>query len=464
MTTNAIKIPLPDCDLEYATLYTPEYVGDAQFVYQGKGLISYLDRDNHVGLMNTRGEIVISAENGWDRVEVEEEADVVRVRKEDYIILYDLQGKPLPGFDLDALLKSPKGIPVLDTDQQLIWLDALDPFSDGLALGKKDGRFYYVNTKGRVMIKCKENSEYTFHEFHCGMAMINTKWKLLAGKKFGYINKSGKIIISPKYSAAKPFSNGFAAVFDNSGWHYIDAQGKKLEHETPFDFYKKWSVFRPEPFGKEHVAAYLHPMYAKNAIGQYCILHKSGLLLPIECRGLIAAGDDRFITCNKNATSAAPKYGLRDILGILLTEERYDAVYPVKEGSFLVSENEKWGLVDEDGKILVPLEWDRIYPAGEIQGEYRGLKKDHALVAVKGDKFGLMDFQGNVILPPVYDHTPFYNGKLTLIIDKGRGILLNRKQQNVLPDDIHVETILMHGLLLVKQDGKTFFLDYGCDI
>ena len=122
------------------------------------------------------------------------------------------------------------------------------------------------------------------------------------------------------------------------------------------------------------------------------------------------------------------------------------------------------GLADQKGNILVEPQWEKIYPLGEFQKKFKGFSRDHALVARKHSKFGLLDFQGNQLLPPVYDHTPFYNGSLAFILDNGRGILLNRNQQNVLPDDINAETILMHGLLLVTMGGKTYFLDYGCDM
>lgn len=48
------------------------------------------------------------------------------------------------------------------------------------------------------------------------------------GKLWGYINKSGKLAISPKYDETKPFSCGLAAVRKNDKWAYIDHSFKEV--------------------------------------------------------------------------------------------------------------------------------------------------------------------------------------------------------------------------------------------
>ena len=44
----------------------------------------------------------------------------------------------------------------------------------------------------------------------------------------GYIDKSGKEIITFKYDEAKEFYNGFAAVKSGDKWGYIDKTGKQV--------------------------------------------------------------------------------------------------------------------------------------------------------------------------------------------------------------------------------------------
>jgi len=49
------------------------------------------------------------------------------------------------------------------------------------------------------------------------------------GEKWGYRNVGGKVAIQPHFSLAHEFSSeGIAAVVDEKGWAYIDAQGNIL--------------------------------------------------------------------------------------------------------------------------------------------------------------------------------------------------------------------------------------------
>src|SRR5689334_9183231 len=44
--------------------------------------------------------------------------------------------------------------------------------------------------------------------------------------KYGYINKSAKVVIRPQFDQAEQFSEGYAAVEMGNSWGYIDRNGK----------------------------------------------------------------------------------------------------------------------------------------------------------------------------------------------------------------------------------------------
>ncbi|WP_145142848.1 WG repeat-containing protein, partial [Paenibacillus sp. Y412MC10] len=46
--------------------------------------------------------------------------------------------------------------------------------------------------------------------------------------KYGYIDTTGKLRITPRYDHAMPFSNGAAVVYVNGKYGYIDKNGNYL--------------------------------------------------------------------------------------------------------------------------------------------------------------------------------------------------------------------------------------------
>lgn len=64
--------------------------------------------------------------------------------------------------------------------------------------------------------------------FSAGLAAVKI------GRKFGYIDKTGKFIIRKQFDVAQPFSSGLAAVKMGRKWGYIDITGK-LVIQPQFD-------------------------------------------------------------------------------------------------------------------------------------------------------------------------------------------------------------------------------------
>src|SRR6185295_19453307 len=83
-------------------------------------------------------------------------------------------------------------------------------------------QFGFIDKTGTMIIKPQFQWAVTFHE---GLAAVK-----LAGK-WGFIDKNGNWIINPEYDKAEPFSEGLAAVALNGKWGYIDKNGKLvIEH------------------------------------------------------------------------------------------------------------------------------------------------------------------------------------------------------------------------------------------
>jgi hypothetical protein len=100
--------------------------------------------------------------------------------------------------------------------------DALG-FSEGLAPVLIGNRWGYVDRQGVTVIQPQFIRAYRFSE---GRARVMTR-SLTGDWAYGYIDRSGAYVVPPQLDAAEDFSEGVAAVLGDSGWFYMDAQGRR---------------------------------------------------------------------------------------------------------------------------------------------------------------------------------------------------------------------------------------------
>jgi hypothetical protein len=100
----------------------------------------------------------------------------------------------------------------------------------------QEGKCGYIDKTGKVVIEPRFGSAYSFSE---GLAVVMTG-DMKPGQKWawGYIDKAGKFVIEPQFAFASGFSEGLAAVCvgdfstpakeieDFPKWGYIDKTGK----------------------------------------------------------------------------------------------------------------------------------------------------------------------------------------------------------------------------------------------
>ena len=96
-------------------------------------------------------------------------------------------------------------------------------FSEGLAIYKDaNGKYGYIDKTGKLVSPCQWKDAYDFLE---GLAVV-----VDANEKWGYINKKGKVVIPCRWKLISNFSEGLATVMDANGEEYIiDKTGKIVE-------------------------------------------------------------------------------------------------------------------------------------------------------------------------------------------------------------------------------------------
>ncbi|MCE5271963.1 WG repeat-containing protein [bacterium] len=99
--------------------------------------------------------------------------------------------------------------------------DRLELFYEGLAAAALGGKCCYLGRDGRVALDLGEHPEMTVcYAFQDGLAPVMT-----AGG-WGFIDRTGKLVIPAGYAEARSFSEGLAAVRVGDKWGFIDRTGR----------------------------------------------------------------------------------------------------------------------------------------------------------------------------------------------------------------------------------------------
>lgn len=221
-----------------------------------------------------------------------------------------------------------------------------------------DGRkLGYVNRAGKIIISPKFINAGYFHE---GLASAQVGEKESA--KFGFIDISGNFKIPPKFGGARNFHNG-AAVVEVEGLHgLIDKAG---------NYIVKPSLRNISELGSNFLGVTMR--------GKVGILSPSGKWLLTPDHGRIYSFRE-----NRRGVTSHPDSLIRN-------QVSYEGGYS-KDTIFKIWTQNQVGIIDENGKFLVPAAYDDVVSFSD------GI----AAVRVNG-KIGFVKPDGKYVIQPQFD-------------------------------------------------------------
>jgi hypothetical protein len=121
--------------------------------------------------------------------------------------------------------------------------DPIQPVHQGLSAIEKDSKWGFKNRDGKLVIPAVYSRVYPFSE---GVAAVTTKHTLFS--RTGFVDPTGKMVITPQFGDGRPFQEGLApvfildeieeqtvprvgdsnSVFERGHWGYIDRDGKTV--------------------------------------------------------------------------------------------------------------------------------------------------------------------------------------------------------------------------------------------
>lgn len=262
-------------------------------------------------------------------------------------------------------------------------------YSQGFAAVKKDGKWGYINKSKKLIVPLKYDSA---DDYTNGYAVVGLKGK------WGYVNSVGKEIVPIQYEEALPFVNDRGCVKLNGKFGFVDTFGRIIvfpKYDNPISFIDdyasvviggKWGVV--DKNGKEIVSLNY------DDVGRFC-------------NGVVKV-------------KKAGKFGLIGIDGTIVTGPIYDKVRDLSEDCAAVQKNGKWGFVDNKGNTIV-------YPK---YAKVEDFVNSRAAVMSDG-KWGFVDNSGKEVIPLRYDSvnsftTTPYTGTFTVVIQDGKQILIDK--------------------------------------
>lgn len=160
--------------------------------------------------------------------------------------------------------------------------------------------------------------------------------------------------------------------------------------------------------------------------------------------------DAKFIADKLIKVKKADKTGVIDTQGSVIIPVEYDNIQTLTDDSLLVSKDKKHGVVDLNNKVIIPLQYDDVL----LRKNAYFLRKEH--------KTGLADLQGQLLTPIDFDNITRLNERFAKVYLDGeyqlfdliKGELLPEKYSNILTRGNQLFEVISNNKQVTTLNGK----------
>ena len=248
--------------------------------------------------------------------------------------------------------------------------DMITLVSEGLALVILNNKYGFIDKTGKIIIPMKYVDAF---KFSGGVARVefNNKW--------GFVNNTGQEVIPVKYDDAFDFSEGLALVSLNNKYGFIDKTGKiiiPMKYDYAFNFSeglarvelnKKWGFVNDTdqeiiPIRYDEASDFSEGLASVEFNNKYGFIDKAGKIIVPFKYFYVGAFHNGFAQLGSlgigiDGTSDL-KYGFIDRIGREVVAPQYTSEYDFDEGLATVALDGNYGLIDTTGKVIVALKYD----------------------------------------------------------------------------------------------------------
>ncbi|MEQ1765164.1 MAG: WG repeat-containing protein [Pyrinomonadaceae bacterium] len=326
---------------------------------------------------------------------------------------------------------------------------------------KVNGRFGYIDTKGRMVIRPQFDDAHRFQEGLAGVVMGGEKrtgrdgYAFYLGGKFGYIDRTGKLVVPlGTFSFGRGFSEGLAEVNVNgckgeNCTGYANKVGKlaiKNQFSSGSEFRQGLAIVEI-PGGKRGVI---------NKNGKFVVPAIYDGVMQIS-EGIIVA-NTRVSGSSDFFDNKLPVYRsvFLDRSGNITARPDHTVIGPFSEGltqgiitvTVGSQDHEVHGVVDKMGKFVIEPGFQKV---GDFVG---GLAP-----AQIRNKWGFIDQTGKFVIEPVFDRAnSFRNGLAEISVNRETGFIDRTGKMVIEPRSWTVEEF-SGGHAFVTENGYVGYID-----
>jgi hypothetical protein len=146
-------------------------------------------------------------------------------------------------------------------------------------------------------------------------------------------------------------------------------------------------------------------------------------------------------------------YALCDKEGNMISFPNYDYVGNMSDGLILAEKDEKWGFIDINGKIVLPIKHENAY---SFSGGLAPVKINNHYVFINANC--------NIAIPLKYDNAYSFTEGLAAVEIKGKHGYINHNGENVIALNYEGAKSFRYGIASVQQNGKWGAINKNGDI
>ena len=246
-----------------------------------------------------------------------------------------------------------------------LW-DEADPFRQGLSRVCSGNKWGAIGPDGQLVIPLLWDELSEIRPYHGIRARQGSQWYV--------IDKTGQIVNSCRFEYMGTFFDGMAPVRVNGKWGCVDAKGQ---------LHPPWKYH-----GLDGTYLFQYGLSKIKWKGKMGIIDRDGNeVVPPEWLDVRILSKDMLRTFNG-------LIGLVRLDGTQIYPNQLNWVYKFIGGMAIANQERKWGIIDENGNVLLDFRWDYVT-------DFR--KFDRALVRLDG-KWGVVDRAGNMVHPCSLDY------------------------------------------------------------